>query len=337
MAVTFSGRFLMSLIHFAEQQGTDTLTLRDLAGVQPDTRLVEDVRVSADGYNAVVAASVAHSGDISFGFHFGQYMSLSAAGLISQLVHSSATVRQALDLVCEFSNLGCQAIPMTIQAMDQGVWFSLAPNAAWEMSAKEIVRHTAEGMLLYQWRTFQSLTFHQCVPLQVTLKSEAMGRQKAFEKAFGMPVIFESEAYGILLAPEHVDAPIVTADYRLLEVLVQHAQNRLAQMQGDQGVGDRVKQLIMNMRCTDFPTIQMVAEAMHLSVRTLQRKLGAEGYSFRTLLEQVRLEMAKDHLGNESLSIADIAYLLRYAEVSAFSRSFKRQVGLSPAQFRQQS
>jgi AraC-like DNA-binding protein len=82
--------------------------------------------------------------------------------------------------------------------------------------------------------------------------------------------------------------------------------------------------------------IEGVALALGTSVRTLQRKLREEGQTFGQVLEAQQQAYAVAYLKESSLTIAEIGYLLGYAEPGVFSKAFRRWTGRNPSQFRQQ-
>ena len=332
--MTFSGRFVRSLIHFAIRQGVAPEALYALTGLDDEALQDESLRVPAKVYNAVANAAVAQGKDPSFGFHFGQYLNLSTAGLIVQISQTSGTVREALQHTCDFANLGCQAIPLRLEEGTSEARMYLSPHPEWEATAPEPVRHTAEGMLAFMWRAFRSLTLQQYPLHAVWVKGPANGREAEFAEVFGIPVLFDQPEYAIFFKPEHVDAPVATRDFRLLQLLVQHAQQKLAELQANQAFVDTVRDAMLNLMAPEFPTLEQVADMLHLSVRTLQRRLGEEGTTYKALLDELRQTFAQRYLADKELSVSEVAYLLSYGEVSAFSRSFRRWTGQSPVQFR---
>ena len=82
------------------------------------------------------------------------------------------------------------------------------------------------------------------------------------------------------------------------------------------------------------PNQQQIAQALHVSNRTLQRKLKNEGTSFMDLLQDTRLQLARKYLSHPNRSIVETAYMLGFSEPSTFSRAFKRWTGVAPADFR---
>jgi len=74
---------------------------------------------------------------------------------------------------------------------------------------------------------------------------------------------------------------------------------------------------------------------MSVSVRTLQKRLEAEGVAFSDLLQDVRERLAKKYLC-EDYSVEQITYLLGFSEPSVFRKAFKKWAGLTPREYRQQ-
>jgi AraC-like DNA-binding protein len=77
-----------------------------------------------------------------------------------------------------------------------------------------------------------------------------------------------------------------------------------------------------------------LAEALHISPRTLQRRLADEGTSFKVLLDEARRELALRLIGERRMSIKETSYLLGFSEPGNFSRAFRRWTGAAPSRFR---
>jgi AraC-like DNA-binding protein len=82
------------------------------------------------------------------------------------------------------------------------------------------------------------------------------------------------------------------------------------------------------------PTLERVADAMHLTPRTLIRKLQREHTAYKSVMESLRREYAERLLADARLTVADVAEILGYREPANFTRAFKRWYGESPAIWR---
>ena len=84
----------------------------------------------------------------------------------------------------------------------------------------------------------------------------------------------------------------------------------------------------------DLGTLSAASQALHLPVAVLHREISAGGLNFKSLVEDVRRDLAISYLGQRQLPLSEIALLLGYSELSAFSRAFRRWTGRSPRSFR---
>ena len=330
----FRARFIANIIQFAAQQGVDSRRLLALTGKKMEELCAEELMMEAPVYNSIVEETEALSGDDLFGLHLGEYLSLSAAGLIVQIAQSSNTVLDALNYMVEYANLGCQALPFQLKELDN-VWeLSIRPNALWLEQSPKSVRHTMDGTLVFTLREFHTLTRQKYYPNRIHFAYPRPKKLAEYERIFNCSLRFNQPLTAIYLDKKQVAEKVVTSDYRLLQLLVQYAQDKLAKMEGQLGFATVVKQSIINLVKPQFPTIEQVAANLNLSVRTLQRKLKEEGLTYKVVLDELRKEFAIDYLKNKQLTVKEIAYMLDYAEPSSFIRSFKRWTGKSPRAFR---
>ena len=84
----------------------------------------------------------------------------------------------------------------------------------------------------------------------------------------------------------------------------------------------------------EVPPLSEVASALAMSERSIQRGLRDEDTSYRQLVDEVRKDLALQHLGRPGTSATDVAFLLGFSEPSAFTRAFRRWTGSAPTQFR---
>jgi AraC-like DNA-binding protein len=80
--------------------------------------------------------------------------------------------------------------------------------------------------------------------------------------------------------------------------------------------------------------IGRIADALHLSTRTLARRLAAEDVTFAQVLDEMRADLAASYLCDPTLSVSHIAWLLGFQEASAFTHAFKRWTGKTPTEHR---
>ncbi len=332
--MAFNGRFVLNTADFAGKLGADSDVLIRASGQNANTLSAPDSTIDRAAYSRVVELAVEMTGDQCLGLHLGEGLGLSAAGLIGQITQTSSTVKEALEYCCEFANLGCSELPMSLSRSGEYYKIKLQSNPLWEQQSPVAYRHTAEGVLAFTLRECEALTRTAHHPVAVHLPWKHAAHEQEYQRVFGAPVRFQQGEFAILLHPSQVEASIKTADYQLLRLLVAHAEEKSAQWKRQHGFSNVVRQSMIQLIRPEFPTIEQVAQHLNLSLRTLQRRLSGEGLTYKLLMEEVRKDFAMSYLRKQELSVSEIAYLLGYADTSAFSRAFKRWSDVSPQQWR---
>jgi AraC-like DNA-binding protein len=95
----------------------------------------------------------------------------------------------------------------------------------------------------------------------------------------------------------------------------------------------KIKELLSN-KTGEFPSFEKVADYLHVSPRTLNRRLRASGTSYKGIVSDIRKRQAIEYLSGNKFSIDEIAYRLGYREPSNFSKAFRKWTGHSPSHFR---
>ena len=95
----------------------------------------------------------------------------------------------------------------------------------------------------------------------------------------------------------------------------------------------RVQRILLETRI-GVPCLEETARRLHVTPRTLHRRLVAEGSSFRELVAARRLKSAVEQLTLGEASIEEVSYLLGYTDPANFRRAFRRWTGRSPSSFR---
>lgn len=335
--MAFNGRFIVNIAQFASSQGADMMALLDVTGLGIAELCRDECSVSSQVYNDVLAEAIRQTRDQLFGLHAGENLNLSAAGLIAQISASSDTVKQALEYCCEFANLGCSSLPMAMRKQGSEYVVTLTPEPVWGAQWKEAVRHTAEGYLAFTIREYHTLTLLKQYPMAIHVPWSPPENTSEYERVFQCPVVFNQDKIAVIFSAAQVESKVITSDFELLRILIDHAQRKSEALSSQRDYASVVKNSIIKLIKPEFPTIEQVAGHLNISVRSLQRKLQEEGLTYKSLVDDLRQDFAKQYLRRDDLQINEIAYLLDYSDPSAFVRSFKRWTGQTPKEFRVQN
>jgi AraC-like DNA-binding protein len=173
-------------------------------------------------------------------------------------------------------------------------------------------------------------------PLRVSLQRDKPEGHQRFSDFFSAPVDFSQAENAMWLDPEVVAEPLVTANPELVRINDQIVIDYLAQIDRSD-VTMRVKAELIERLPNGQVGEEEIASSIHVSRRSLQRKLREQGISFTQLLENTRRELGLQYVRDPQHSFNEIAFLLGFAEPGNFSRAFKRWYGKSPSQFRRDS
>jgi AraC-like DNA-binding protein len=140
----------------------------------------------------------------------------------------------------------------------------------------------------------------------------------------------------IVFTKAALQKPFQTENNVMWQYLEPTLKAKLAQLTAAASLAATIrKDLITAIPSGQF-SIEAISETLGLSPRTLQRKLAQEKTTFNKLLQATQSELAVNYLQDFKLSNAEIAYLVGYAEPSAFARAFHRWTGETLAQYRKQ-
>ena len=156
-----------------------------------------------------------------------------------------------------------------------------------------------------------------------------------YRAAFRCPVTFDAERNSLKFSRADFDLKLPTFNPQLAELHERYAGEYLRQFDHAQ-TSYRVREAIIRKLPDGEPRRDDVASELHMSERTLQRRLEEEKPSFVQLLDDTRRELADQYLGRLHLSLAQAAYLLGFSDQSSFFRACKRWFNLSPGQYRSQ-
>lgn len=172
-------------------------------------------------------------------------------------------------------------------------------------------------------------------PLRVEFM-QPRAHAKAIERHFGCPVVCGAPRNAIVFRAADAQRLFVTRNAELLSMLAPQFEEELKQENGNENFVERVRITIQENLTGRRPAIEDIADALHISPRTLQRRLQDEGFSFQRILEEARRQLARHYLNNSALELNEAAYLLGYEDGNSFVRAFRTWEGIPPARWREQ-
>jgi AraC-like DNA-binding protein len=197
-----------------------------------------------------------------------------------------------------------------------------------------LTRHLHEYVLASVLTHTRTLTGLRVVPRAVWFLHARPRRVDALHRFFGTEEVdFGRAENGLLFDRAWMEARLTTADPRLLATAEQLADSALRARAPAEDFTTTVAARIEEALGSGAG-VEDIAARLHMSKRTLQRRLEEGGLSFQELVDRVRAEKARALVRDEQLELADVAFRLGFSDVSSFSRSFRRWTGISPGRYR---
>jgi AraC-like DNA-binding protein len=172
------------------------------------------------------------------------------------------------------------------------------------------------------------------IPIAVFFKHPAPESITEHEKYFGCPVYFESDKDALLVSKETMQTPNKLGDVSISRFFETHLEAEVAKLEDDSALDRQVRIQVSQSLSEGVPTLSEIARRLGMSGRTLQRRLSDHGYSYQTLVDESRRQLAKRLLQQTDFSLVEVAFMTGFSEQSAFTRAFKRWAGQTPRSFR---
>src|SRR6516162_3714672 len=196
-------------------------------------------------------------------------------------------------------------------------------------------RHQIECFVVILLRLCRLLTGLSLSPTKVRLAHRRTELPAEIKKLFGCEVSFGSAVDEVIYPRTANSTATVNPDSYLNSLLVRYCEEALSNRRVQSGAWRlKVENAIIPLLPHGQAKIGEIAKTLGVSTRTLARLLASEGCTFSGVLDAMRLDLAKSYLREQNLPNSEVAWLLGYAEVSAFDHACRRWTGKTPTQLR---
>ena len=286
-----------------------------------------------DQVDALVEASLRHSGSDEPGFDLGRTIKPSNHQFLGYALMTAATLDDALSLAARYWRLLTPAFNLQLQRDAGRVQIDLvpvmrmrAPTLRFHIEAITAAFHAEIAFLLSS--SVPAYDIH----LPEFLASAAPS-YRALAPARVAFVPLEHRGLRIVLPTAMVIRPLALADRNALKIARARCEEELSRLTARGSLPGWIS-LMLDQASDHQPRLQELADILHISTRTMNRRLSAESSSFRELGVRSRQRRALHLLAQGELSITRIALQLGYRDVANFTRAFTREQGMSPLAWR---
>jgi AraC-like DNA-binding protein len=271
------------------------------------------------------------TGEPALGFYLGLQMSSSAHGYLGFAVMSAPTLRDALMLAVQYAPIRTTVLALGLEVTEKSA--ALAIDELVDLgTARDVV---LLALLIGLWRIGNVLLGREVTTSRLDVTFPEPDYYVRFRHV-NPPVRFAQPANRLVFDASLLDARLVSADPASLRLAQDQCERMLESVASRSPLVERVRRLVLR-RDAGVRSFEELAAAMHVSPRTLRRRLAGARVSFSRLLEEARCDRARALLRSPDLSTKDVAERVGYSNVANFMRAFRRWTGRTPAAYRRES
>lgn len=197
-------------------------------------------------------------------------------------------------------------------------------------------RYLSDEMLAATALVFNSLCVFQIPVLEAHFTYSRPADTSKLEAVFGSNLRFDQAISSVRFDRKMLNYRLVEQSHDIDPNDSDSMQDLIYQRDKTDAFLSSLRQSIAQNLPDSEVSLDVVAGDLNVSRRTLQRRLSDRGTQFSQVLQEVRVHLAVRYLSDKRLGMAEIAFLLGYADQGSFSNAFKSWYGVSPREFRLQ-
>ena len=312
------------------ERGIPTTPLLSKAGLSVEQINDGNARVKVRSQIKFLELAADALDDDLLGFRLARDYDLRALGLIYYVLASSEALNDALHNAVRYSRITNEGVSVKFRASRE-----IAITLEHVGVERRSDCHHIEFWLLSLVRLFRQLTNRRIMPSRIRVVHHRNRTPAEFRSLLGCEIEFGSAVDEVAFPIAVTRMPIGSADSYLNELLIKYCEEALAHRKPVHGT---LRASVENAMAPLLPhgkaNAVEIARQLGMSHRTLARRLAAEGLTFSDIADELKRDLARHYLRDGDQPISQIAWLLGYREVSAFTHAFKRWTGMTPSQLR---
>jgi AraC-like DNA-binding protein len=321
----------LAMLRTVESRGFEIRDLLAAAALARETVEDPDARLPAGTVMALWNALRERSGDPALQLTAPTILPFGAYRVIDYMVDASATVGEGIGRFARFFRLIADAMRLSIETEgdERRLHLARADGSAVPALYADYVFAALVGRIRMKVRP-------ELRVLRVEMRRDAPAEPAPYARCFQAPVRFGAAADRLCFDSVEWDTPLRNADAALARLLEEHARMLAARLPDNVGAFQAAVRTAVAAALPDTQAAT-VARALHVSTRTLQRRLSVDGTTFRAVSDAARGDLADAYLTDPRVSIVEVAFLLGFSDQSSFNRAFRRWTGVSPGTWRKRS
>ena len=318
------------LVRFATQKGIDVGKLLAEAGIP--TNLFDnlfdnrDERLSFTQGIAFFEQLVRRSRDRAFHVHVAEQRGRIGFDLYGHMQDTCTTLGESMRAMARYYRLLID-VPMELLGDENVTRVRVTVPTALVVTAIEFT------YVRFVCRSRERSGMHW-VPREVTFQGPPPPYLDELQRIFDSPVRYDHWSCDLVFDRSLEDLPFHPVELQVRDFLSSYADDMLARLPPVDSFIGMVRRIISDMLPEKVPDLRHLAQRLHMSVRTLQRRLRESSTSHQQLVDQTRHDLALGYLAKPRATITETAFVLGFSDLAGFYRAFKRWTGMTPSQYR---
>jgi len=302
--------------------------------VSYDDLMSLDGCISGDELAQMYRNACAISGRDDLGFSVGTQLHLSTHGPLGVAIFSGPDLRKALGLLARYSQTRFDLVHFSVNESPAGMTVTLIEGS----ELHDLRIFITESVFSSIFAAINHFTGDHEFSGKVCFSYSKPGYGEKYYDHYGADIAFDCPYTSVFVPSSQLSIPSPVADLLMHEQSVAICERQLNEVSGfskeppTQSTEAAVSSLIAENPGRIW-SLGEVADTLHMSSRTLIRKLEAEGTKFQVVRDEVAKKQAVHYLSDAKLTVETVAHLMGFSDASSFRRSFKRWFGKTPSQY----
>ncbi|MBI3285150.1 MAG: AraC family transcriptional regulator [Burkholderiales bacterium] len=326
--VTVSVAFVRGMLSGVGADGASAAAWLLHAGIPPSLLEEPAGRVTAEQYVALFSVLLEQRNDEGLGF-FSRPLQRGSMALLMRSALSAATLELGVGRLCRGFQLLQDDMQFDIAQEEQLTGLRIVVSAAYypdRVFAHELLMRVFSRLVVW-------LHGGRIRPFGFDFAYGRPAHADEYYKLFPGTVRFDQPQSAMWFNTAHLSAPMRRDDAALRNFLSQSPRNVVIPKRNEDATSERIRAYLQQMR-PQWPDLPATADALHISVSTLQRHLANEGSSFQMVKDQLRRDLAIVRLNTSTVQLATLAAELGFSDQAVFQRAFKTWTGSAPGTYR---
>lgn len=325
--VTLPSIYIARIIEFAASSAQDLQAWQLPSGIA-NLDVDEPITLPWPVFRDFIGEVSRISNEPAIGLMIGERLSINTHGSLGYAAINSSSIREAVQLLETYMALRTDLMTLSHEERDGLLYLRFHESRHMD----PIRRLVIQAITLAVKNVIDFITIGKAGICRVAFPFSRGAEAETAQSLYGCEIVYDQDWTGFNIPQDHLDTRLTMANPAGFNEALRICRAELEKIAEQSSYAAEVRKHILG-GSPSFPSLEMTARNLHMTQRTLHRRLKEEGTSYKKILEEVRHALAVKYLESGCLDIQEIAFALNYADPSNFRRAFKRWESVPPSEY----